>query len=142
MRPNQRIRRAFRVAPLISVPALAVTMAAVVAVREPRSLGETVAGGLHIMGFFVFGLPLAYALALGIGVPSYLVLRRYGQLSLLPILAITSVVGGIGVAGSLSYVFGSRWDWFNFLLGLPVGMAVGATFWYLGVREPNSVQVA
>ena len=142
MRPTKRTWRAFLVAPLVSVPALAVTMTAVVAEKEPRSIPEIVAGAFHIMGFFILGLPLAYAFAFGIGLPLYWLLRRYGQLTLPAILAITSVLGGIGVALSLSYVFGSRWDWFNFLLGVPVGAVVGATFWFLGVREPRPVRVA
>jgi hypothetical protein len=139
--PNSRVWWAFLIAPLVSVPALALAMATVVGVTEPPAGTDIVAGALHVTPFLALGLPLAYALALTIGLPTFLLLRRKGQLRLLPILIVTALLGGLGVAAALGLML-NRWDWQAFLLGVPVGSSVGATFWFLGVRGQSSVRTA
>ena len=120
----------------MSAPALAVTCAVAAALWEPRTVQDALAGAAHITPFFaLFGVPLAYALAFGVGLPSYLLLKRHDQLRLGPILAISGLLGGIGVAGAFVVLFGLPLDWGFFGMGVPVGWAVGTTFWALAVRQ-------
>ena len=64
---------------------------------------------------------------------AFLHFRDKGQLRLLPILAVTALLGGIGVGAAFSLLF-DGWDWPAFLLGVPVGIAVGTTIWLIAVR--------
>ena len=116
------------------------TVIAVDPSRPPSDPG-LLAGALDIMPFLAFGLPLAYALALVVGLPMFFFFRRSGQLRLIPILVVTALLGGTGVAIALGLLF-SGWEWSAFLLGIPVGLAVGLTFWFIGVRERSPVRVA
>ena len=136
---DSRVWWAFLIAPLVSVPGLAVAMGIVAVTTEPRAPADFMAFALGVMPFFALGLPLAYALALAIGLPTFFFFRRKGQLHLVPILLVTALLGGVGVAAALGLLFG-RWDWLAFLLGVPVGIAVGATFWFLGVRQRTSAR--
>ncbi len=132
----RRVRRAFLIAPLVSAPALALTGALVEVLQEPGTVQDALAGAAHITPFFaLFGVPLAYALAFGAGLPSYLLLKRHDQLRVGPILAVSGLLGGIGVAGAFVILLGGPFDWGYFGIGLPVGLAVGTTFWALAVRQ-------
>jgi hypothetical protein len=87
----------------------------------------------------MFALPVSYCTAVVVGVPAFLVFRRFGWLSRRWLVLGASVVGGsIGLV--VAYLFASS-EPIGFvgtvLLFHLFGAASGYAFWWLTCRAPN-----
>ena len=133
--PRQvKVRRAFLVAPLIGPVALALGVGVAAMLdgsTSPRYAIDT--AGVLALPFFIFGFPFAYAVGLVVGLPSYWLLKRHDRLQLIPILAITGGLGPIALLAAASFWTGDAAPRILLFLAVTAGMAVGLTFWLLGV---------
>lgn len=96
--------------------------------------------GSSAMYFSVIGLPIAYAACYIAAIPAYLVLERTKHLTLRPVLATASLLGGLVVPLAQSLVLGSGGtvrEWLGTAAGgLVAGLVGGGVFFTLALRQP------
>lgn len=126
---RKRVILGFVIAPLAAPIAFDV-MTGVESLGSGASPSLGVLGALFLVGYMA---PYAYLATLLIGAPAYLLLRRYGTLSLWEMLL-------VGVAASAVFVPADSGSMGRaLLLFLPAGAASGAVLW-LFVRNPPAAR--
>ncbi len=140
MNEGSRTAWAWLAAPLAAVVVVAIVVAVL------GWTGYSGASPLHWLGatagitvvFLLFGVPIAYAVELLVGVPAYHLLRSKGWLGPVPVVLIGAVAGFVVFHVVTGLVLGVR-DWvFDAVVGGVAGAAAAGFFWVMALWRPRS----
>ena len=133
---NQNVK-AFLVVPL--VPSVLFATAASVLGLASGGFAILPAVAYSFPIWLMFALPVAYAAAIILGIPAFLVFRRLGWLSRPGLLSGASAIGFIlGCAVAIIFVSGEPLGFIITVLAFTVfGAASGYAFWWLTNHAPN-----
>lgn len=126
--PKFRLILASLTAPVVGIAVMVGLMSLTTVVGGRFTISEAVAGTRYALFYFLlFGLPVAYLVEAVVGIPAYRWLKRWDRLCLLPVTAVATTVGFLGVGwwgcGSASDLF------LTCVLGIAMGAACGVSFW-------------
>lgn len=106
--------------------------------KESSQLTLSAIGHVLLL-IFLFGIPIAYGIAVLIGVPLYRVLSTARQLGFWSVVLPAGLIAAIVVPYATTGFFGpQRQVAFLALIGLSAGSAVGMVFWLIAVRHRGS----
>jgi hypothetical protein len=123
----RRVTLAFIIAPLATVAALSLCLALWL-IGAGGAARSTLAGAGHASFFLAFfGLPIAYAVELCVGLPLYLFWRdRLATRG--PVVAVTTLIGALMMPIVWRFIWGGSLEWTMLLIGAAMGVAAGSTF--------------